>query len=239
MHSLDAITGEATMNNELLNKAQQNLTTQTEQPQIAGDQQAANIVNGLFKSLFAAKTGWRASFNTKDPAEMEQAINLLKKTWIKAFAENGINTPEQLSCGMKQVRKDPSQFLPSVGQFIEWCKPSPEDYGLPGEHAAWFEVCANSHRILDYKWSHPAVYQAGRQTDWTQIRSMSNKPEVKKAFMKAYEEVCKRVMAGEDISGPTTDETLLEHHSAAPKTRTEENKAAARAALDKLKGIVK
>lgn len=227
------------MNNELLNKAQQNLATQTEQPQIAGDQQAANIVNGLFKSLFAAKTGWRASFNTKDPVELDQAINLLKKTWVKAFAENGINTPEQLQCGMKQVRKDPSQFLPSVGKFIEWCKPRAEDYGLPSRASAWVECCAHCHHIMEHKWTHPAVYQAGRKADWTQIRSMSNKPEVKKAFMEAYEELCKRAMAGENIDGPVVDENLLEHHSAAPKTMTEESKAAGRAALDKLKGIVK
>lgn len=148
-------------------------------------------------------------------------------------------TPDQLKIGLVNCTNSDNAWPPSAPEFKSMCKPRAEDYGLPSKASAWVECCAHSHRIIKHTWSHPAVYQAGRKADWTQIRSMSNKPEVKKTFMEAYEELCKRVMAGESIDGPVVDENLLEHHSAAPKVMTEESKAAGRAALDKLKGIVK
>ena len=228
------------VDNDLLTKAQQNLTV-AQEPKVSGDQYAASIVNDLFKSLFAAKTGWRASFPGAKGSELEQAINMLKKTWVKAFVENGISTPEQLQMGMKKVRADPKEFLPSPGQFIEWCNPSPEDLGLPSAEQAYKEACNHSHHIYKHKWSHPIVYQCGAEVSWFSIRTCSSKVEMaanKKLFIQAYQELCKRVMAGEVFDVPEQSETRLEHHQSGEKCTTEQAKAANKKAMESLKGLV-
>jgi len=227
------------MNNDLLTKAQQNLTTSTDQPKISGDQYAANIVNDLFKSLFAAKPGWRASFpNIKDAAELDAAVNLLKKTWIKAFAENGINTKEQIQTAMRQVRKDPGRFLPSVGEFMEWTKPNPEDYGLPDAESAYREACDNCHQPSRHKWSDNAVYAAGCIVQWFNLRTQSGKEDVrntKRSYLRAYESACKDVMEGKSINGPQVVERGLEQHSQGESVNTEKCRKAQKKAINEMR----
>ena len=229
------------INNDLLTKAQQNLTT-AQEPNPAGDQYAAKIMNELFKSLFAAKPGWRATFPGIKGQELDQAINLLKKTWIKTFSENGINTPEQLQMGMKKVRSDPNEFLPSPGQFVLWCKPQPEDLGLPSAEQAYKEACDHSHHVYRHKWTHPIVYQCGAEASWYSIRTCSSKAEIaanKKLFLQAYESLCKRVMAGEVFDVPAQSENAIEDmRGQQDNTKTEQSKAANIKAMSELKGLV-
>jgi len=51
------------------------------------------------------------------------------------------------------------------------------------------------------KWSHPAVFHAGRETGWFELRTGTEK-QVYPLFARNYEIVCKRILAGEDLSIP-------------------------------------
>ncbi|MCI7353415.1 MAG: replication protein P [[Actinobacillus] rossii] len=62
-------------------------------------------------------------------------LEILKQQWILGFAENGIKTFEQVKRGMAAARAKPNGYLPSIGEFISWCK-NGNDYahlGLPTE----------------------------------------------------------------------------------------------------------
>lgn len=42
---------------------------------------------------------------------------------IKALTENRLNTPEAIQQGFRKARTEGGQYLPSVPEFVRWCKP--------------------------------------------------------------------------------------------------------------------
>ena len=165
----------------------------SQQPKEAAMNATADLVNDLFIELQAAFPAWRYSMPDAE------SLDAAKVNWTQTFFENDINQHSQLSWGMKKARKSPSPHFPSSGEFIDWCTPDPEDYGLPGERAAFNEACKNSHDPGGSKWSHPAVFVAGRETVFWDLAS---KPESETfvLFKHNYSVVIRRVMAGQDFS---------------------------------------
>ena len=41
---------------------------------------------------------------------------------IKALTETGLNTPEAIQQGFRKARTEGGQYLPSVPEFVRWCK---------------------------------------------------------------------------------------------------------------------
>lgn len=74
------------------------------------------IINLLFKKLTAIYPAWKQAF------EGDEQVKEAKRVWLEALIDNGINQPEQIKTGLKQAMKSESPFLPSVGQFMKWCK---------------------------------------------------------------------------------------------------------------------
>ncbi len=88
-------------------------------PDVASDNQPiANIVNQTLKQLVAVKPAWKAALGNSEQ------VAAWKRAWTLAFAQHGIRTIQQLELGITQAQRDPSPFMPSVGQFIEWCNPA-------------------------------------------------------------------------------------------------------------------
>lgn len=88
------------------------------------DEKTRELIKFLFKELkdifYEAPNRWKTQ---------EDFLNA-KRQWFTAFIENNINTIEQLTHGLKQCRARNSNFIPIVGQFISWCKPTADDLGL-------------------------------------------------------------------------------------------------------------
>jgi hypothetical protein len=100
---------------------------------------------------------------------------------------------KHLQIGLKKARHHPKSWIPSVGEFISWCKPTLKDFGLPEPHMAFKECCTNAHGLKygeNIKWSHQAVYHAGSQTGWFDIEKQE------KLFMINYDIACKIVFDG-------------------------------------------
>lgn len=74
------------------------------------------VMNVVIKSIRAIYPAWRTAI--KSQAELDN----MKKEWLIGFMENRIRTDIQIERGLKAARKDPNPFLPSIGQFITWCK---------------------------------------------------------------------------------------------------------------------
>ncbi len=219
------------MNNELIDRAVNQIST-AKPVERTGNDYAASLINDLFKSLKAAKPGWRASIPD------DKAEDLLKKTWVKAFIENRINTPEQLSAGMGKVRADDSDFFPSVGKFIKWCKPDPVELGIPSMQEC-YKLCCNQYRSPSRKpWPHPAVYWMGKTAGWF-LLGTETEAKSRKVFSAVYDDIIKRVAAGEAFSIPSTNASMLENHTNGKKVNTEKNKEVANEALNNLKGMLK
>lgn len=94
-----------------------------------------------------------------------------------------------------------AQFLPSLQALRAFCEPAPAELGLPEAHAAYIEACRASSPKAQFAWSHPAVYHAGRLSDW---HFLASTPESKAfpVFRYNYEQLVERVIAGERLDLP-------------------------------------
>ena len=156
-------------------------------------QHVAQVVNDVFAELQVVFPAWKFAFPT--PATITQA----KKSWTKAFIEQGITTKAQLELGFVKARQWGKPFLPSIGQFCEWCKPTLADFGLPEPDKAFVEASNKVRFAKDFKWSHPAVYLAAMDVGHWSFSNLKTR-DILKLFERSYGIIVKRVMNGEDLT---------------------------------------
>ncbi len=194
--------------------------------------EAAKSVNEIFRALQGAFPAWRSAFPDDD------SLRVAKATWVKGLMAAGVTDLKQIARGVERARLSESDFFPSVGKFISWCRLSPEEMGLPPEDLAWREINQHSHHVLVHQWSHPAIYEAGSRTGWFDIRTRSDEREragLRKAFGGHYLAVIKELEQGAEFTMPAADETRLEHHRNGEQVMTEESKAKSREAIRQLR----
>ncbi|AUO22506.1 replication protein P [Pseudomonas sp. NC02] len=153
------------------------------------DKQTADIVNTVFDKLQGIFPAWRQAWTD------DKALYNAKREWIAGFIQGGINSDAQLAFGFQQARKSSSPFLPNVGQFVAWCKPTAEDMGLPHEADAWIQA-------LQGKYSHPAVRIAAEATSTFDLRSArADDKALKQRFERNYAIVMRRAQTGQPLEG--------------------------------------
>jgi hypothetical protein len=115
------------------------LAGQSRQQQPQREDQAALVFNDLFRQLRATFPAITAHIKTQDD------LNDFRRTWMMAFAENGINTIAQVNAGMQLARQQATPWVPSPGQFVAWAVRAA--YASPGCRLTknwlnWFIVTA-------------------------------------------------------------------------------------------------
>lgn len=187
------------------------------------DPATTEVVNRLFLELQAIFPAWRQAWPN------DRALAAAKRSWIKGFAAAGITSLEQIRYGLEQCRLSGGDFAPSVGKFIQWCRPTPELLGLPSANAAYREACRIAHPAADRTGIHPAVYHAACETGFFELASL---PEEKsrRLFDRAYELTVQMVLNGQP---------LREIPKALPEKVSVSNPAAGRAALAALRQMLK
>lgn len=174
------------------------VSAQAQQDQV---RDTGKVINQLFRQLRSIRTAWRQAWPDKK-AYMES-----KATWLKAFIENGICTQEQIDIGLMRCRAEPSDFIPSVGKFIQGCVPTPDMIGLPCIDSAFDQAMRNCHPAMHSvaKWFHPAVYHATAAAGFHSLPLLSRELALI-SFEKRYTEQVRKVWMGEQLgSVPVAD----------------------------------
>jgi hypothetical protein len=136
---------------------------------------------------------------------------MAKRLWSRLLVE--YNGEVIMRAAEKAVKE--SRFLPSVHEVLERCD-SAEILGLPNAYAAYIEACRAPSPKKDYRWSHPAVYFAGRASDWYFIANTAEERAFP-VFKRNYEILLKRIQNGEELEMeiakaiPQTIERPLDH----------------------------
>lgn len=156
----------------------------TAPPQRALTDHDSQMVSLLFEQLKIVFPAWRHAFPSDDSQRRALA------EWTRALVDANCTSREQLQLGMQVAREQEIPFFSSTGMFIKWCQITPEALGLPTVDQALADVAR--HRK-----SHPAVVIAARATRFE--RQTLTADEYRKVFAQAYDQVVRRVMAGEDI----------------------------------------
>ena len=159
------------------------------------------------------KLSYHNQFNAAFPDV--QTLNHAKRLWLESLA--GFS-PEQILAGTKRAIKQ-CEYLPTIHKMLQLCAEG--DSGLPEPRAAYREACNAPSPKANYKWSHPAVYHAGRAADWF---FLANNPEQSAypVFAAHYKKICERLMAGEQLPAP--EQTLLERKPTKPLSKSENAK---------------
>ena len=157
------------------------------------DHESGLVINRLFRELKAVFPAWRNAW----PTDEDEAA--AKRSWTKAFISVGLTQLEQIHFGVEQCRLSGRPFMPSVGEFIQWCQPTPEMLGLPSAEQAYRQACALAHPTADRSKAHPAVFHAAKDAG---LHLLVNQPESvsRPVFGYHYGLVVKMVMRGEPLT---------------------------------------
>lgn len=124
-------------------------------------------------------------------------LNQAKKLWLETLSRFA---PEAILRGARTAIET-CEYLPTLHKMIQCCQGSIREHGLPDVHTAYLEACQAPSPKAAYRWSHPAVYHAGRNSDWF---FLANNPErvTLPVFKACYEALCERVLQGETLPPP-------------------------------------
>lgn len=119
---------------------------------------------------------------------------MAKRLWSRLLAD--YSPAVTLRAAEKTVKEN--AYLPNVYEVLSRCD-SANPLGLPSAHAAYMEACRAPSPKQEYDWSHPAVYFAGRATDWFFLANEAEQT-VFPVFKRNYELLLQRLQDGDDLS---------------------------------------
>lgn len=123
-----------------------------------------------------------------------EKLSYAKKIWLSHLSDQH---PRRILAAAHRAIKE-SEFLPTIKGILKYCN---ESYGLPDARAAYLEACRASSPKSEHDWTHPAVYFAGRESDWYFLAS-SGENQAFPVFKRNYEMICERVLGGEQLAVP-------------------------------------
>ena len=117
---------------------------------------------------------------------------MAKKLWLSTL---GDFSPGTILLATKKIIAE-NDYLPTLHKMLNACRAVGMPAGLPSPRKAYLEVCNMPSPKAAQKWSHPAVYAAGRDCGW---HFLANTIESKAfaQFAETYQHYCERVIAGE------------------------------------------
>lgn len=153
------------------------------------DDATGEVVERLFRQLQAIFPAHKQAW----PDDKAKAAAM--RNWTMGFMAAGIRTLEQIRYGIEQCRRSGSPFAPSIGQFIGWCTPGPEAFGLPASADAWVEA-------LMAVYSHEGVKIAAIATGLFDLRSAKQEDKgLRQRFDHNYTIVIRRAQSGQPLDG--------------------------------------
>jgi len=147
------------------------------------------------QTIFPMMQMWTRDFASKAGLFLEPLAKDFAREIYKANLSD-----QAIHAGIERFKAGAAEkpFMPNPAEFVELCLMPVVD-GAPDERKAYKEACASAGFLSDAKWSHPAVYVAGKATGWYDLR---NKPEKETLpiFKAEYKKALQRCAAGEDLA---------------------------------------
>jgi hypothetical protein len=132
---------------------------------------------------------------------------------LKGLIENGVTTDYQIESGFTKARAHNSPFLPSIGQFIGWCKDATETQWPPME-AVFAELQSMlAQNRKDWHECTPLLQHiVGRTLDLYNYKQVFKDYDRVKLFDIAYKAALFQLEGGEELRPWPHPKTLLENN---------------------------
>lgn len=128
-----------------------------------------------------------------------EELNHTKRLWLEILSRF---TPQAILLGARGVIEN-SEYLPSLHTMIHYCEQADSSTAFPDPHSAYSEACRAPSPKATYKWSHLAVYYAGKACDWYFLQSQTEAVAFP-VFREKYLEICAKVRAGLTLPLPAS-----------------------------------
>ena len=145
-------------------------------------------------------------------------LNTAKKLWLETLSSF---SDEQILKAAKRCI-EASEYLPTLHKMLQFCHEQFSELGLPSTRDAFVEACQAATPKSAQAWSHPAVYLAGRDTDWFFLANNTERMTLP-VFEEHYQQYCKRVVAGETLTIPSPESLPKEKQEPLSKEQQQEN----------------
>lgn len=126
-----------------------------------------------------------------------EKLQYAKKIWFSHLQH--LNAEQILAAAHRAIRE--SEYLPTIRGILKFCDDEYDLYGLPSTRSAYLEACFAKPPQDHVKWSHPAVYHAGKETGWYFLANNTENYSYP-IFAHNYHIICQRVRRGESLAMP-------------------------------------
>jgi len=190
----------------------------------ATEEMDKEVLNYIFKEIKIICVSHRYVWATQ-----EDYINA-KRSWYRAFNLVGLNNMALIERGLDKLRircgKEAS-FVPTSGQFIEMCKITPEEMGIPSLEEAYREAATQGRST----WSHPIVYYAWYNSGPFEMKTLPRSQNFP-IFERNYQILLRKMLNGEEL--PEIPKAIEHKREEKPVEQTPERARAHLAALKAL-----
>lgn len=195
----------------------------------------AEFVNRIFAQLQAIFPAWRSAFPD------ERAAIEAKRQWTQGLVEAGLTDVETIRGGLRMARQADSPFIPSVGQFIGWCREAKKEIlGLPSEGQVMRDLARYSHErkynVTDPRFAtqlHPMTYWIYQNLD-VHLWREAKEEKAAKILHEIYVQAVARATTGMEFPEPPM---LLTEAAPSDAPLTQEQRVKAANALASLKNL--
>lgn len=170
--------------------------------QVQINSEAVQNVNEIFRELAITFPAWRTAYPDA------QTLSSAKQVWAKGLIENGITDMALIRVGLRVARSQPMPFIPSVGQFVAWCRSESSIPNLPSLDDVMTEFerfCANHHDYSSpeaYPWSSPVMYWIVLDMRRSMYRYNQTAAEVRTSAKNLLRKWEKKLLSGEAVPVP-------------------------------------
>lgn len=180
-----------------------------------------NLIFATFQTDLGLANAFRWEFQAADPQDSK--LKAAKATWFRPELARVPKALFELALrriGLEHQVGRASKSLPSFGDFLALCRPSPEAMGMPGKDAAWIE--AQRHAMSTrHRWSHVAVLMAVKAVGAHDLRTADayQARELQRRFDRYYEQLVLQVATGAELTAPLA---ALGHDGSKPATQVQQ-----------------
>jgi len=141
--------------------------------------------------------------------------NAEKLQWTLAFAKQNLKTKPQIQYALDRIDAHKWGKPPQLGQFLEWCKPSPQDLGFPSLEESYLASITMNRQFSEYRHKDDrvdtvirhAIYQIG-SSNYREMTAENSR----KIFKIYYEIALQQFIAGDLQPIPKALTTQPESH---------------------------
>lgn len=179
---------------DIVNVSNFSIAVEEKKDHVFLDQLSGQVVDYIFAKFMLLCRGFDSLYSDIKRLKAE------KTQWTSTFSKRKIQRIEQVKHGLYRLEEHKFPNPPQLGEFLEWCKPTSEEIGLPSVEKAYLLSLQMNERFPEEIFLEEKVAEVIRhvisQIGSTQYRQMRQSDSIK-TFEHYYSISIRQLIDGE------------------------------------------